>query len=336
MPAEGFTGPQKAAILIVTLGEEASAQVFKNLRDEEIEQLTLEIARLPRVEAEERKAVLTEFHEMMMAQEFITQGGIEYAREVLERALGSGKAADVINRLISSLEVKPFDFIRKAEPGQLLHFIQNEHPQTIALILSYLPPEKASEVLSQLPEEIQTDVTRRIAFMDRTSPEVLREIERVLEKKLSTFMGEEYAAIGGVDSVVNILNMSDRATEKAILEGLGENDPELVEEIRRKMFVFEDIVLLDDRSCQKVLREVDIPDLALALKGVEERIKEKVFSNLPKRTAAMLKDELEYLGPVRARDVEEAQQKVVNIIRQLEESGDIIVSRGGRGEAIIE
>jgi flagellar motor switch protein FliG len=336
MPAESFTGPQKAAILLVSLGEEASADVFKNLRDDEIEQLTLEIARLPQITAEDRKSVMREFQEMMMAQEFITQGGIEYAREVLEKALGSGKAADVINRLISSLEVKPFDFIRKAEPAQLMHFLQNEHPQTIALIMSYLPPEKAADVLAQLPEDIQTDVTRRVAFMDRSSPEVLREVERVLEKKLSSFMGEEYAAVGGIGAVVDMLNMSDRGTEKAILEGLGEDDPELVEEIRRRMFIFEDITLLDDRSAQKVLREVDVPDLALALKGADERIKEKVFNNMPKRTAAMLKDELEYLGPVRARDVEEAQQKVVNIIRQLEESGDIIISRGGRGEAIIE
>jgi flagellar motor switch protein FliG len=320
----------------VTLGSEVSAQIFKHLRDDEIEQLTLEIARLPRVESEERKEVMKEFQQMIMAQEFIAQGGIEYAREVLEQALGSEKAVSVINRLISSLEVKPFDFIRKTEPTQLLNFIQNEHPQTIALILSYLPPESASTILAALPQEIQSDVTRRIAFMDRTSPEVLREIERVLEKKLSSFIGQDVSAVGGIGAVVEMLNNSDRATEKAILEGLGEEDPELVEEIKKRMFVFEDITLLDDRSTQRVLREVEIPDLALALKGTDETIKDKIFSNMPKRAAAMLKDELEFMGPVRAKDVEDAQQKVVNVIRQLEESGEIIIARGGKGgEAII-
>ncbi|MBU2599782.1 flagellar motor switch protein FliG [bacterium] len=334
--AMNLTGRQKAATLLVTLGSESSAKVFKHLRDEEIEQITLEIARLPKVESDTRKEVMKEFQQMLMAQEFIAQGGIEYAREILEQALGSEKAVSVINRLISSLEVKPFDFIRKTEPTQLLSFIQNEHPQTIALILSYLPAESASSILSSLPSEIQSDVTRRIAFMDRTSPDVLREIERVLEKKLSSFIGQNVSAVGGVAAVVEMLNNADRATEKAILESLTEDDPELVEEIKKRLFVFEDITMLDDRSIQRVLREVDIPALALALKGVDETIKDKIFNNMPKRAAAMLKDELEFMGPVRAKDVEEAQQKVVNIIRQLEESGDIIIARGGKGgEAII-
>ncbi|MBU1782307.1 flagellar motor switch protein FliG [bacterium] len=334
--AINLTGRQKAATLLVTLGSESSAKVFKHLRDEEIEQITLEIARLPKVESDTRKEVMKEFQQMLMAQEFIAQGGIEYAREILEQALGSEKAVSVINRLISSLEVKPFDFIRKTEPTQLLSFIQNEHPQTIALILSYLPAESASSILSSLPSEIQSDVTRRIAFMDRTSPDVLREIERVLEKKLSSFIGQNVSAVGGVAAVVEMLNNADRATEKAILESLTEDDPELVEEIKKRLFVFEDITMLDDRSIQRVLREVDIPALALALKGVDETIKDKIFNNMPKRAAAMLKDELEFMGPVRAKDVEDAQQKVVNIIRQLEESGDIIIARGGKGgEAII-
>ncbi|MBU1153162.1 flagellar motor switch protein FliG [bacterium] len=334
--AINLTGRQKAATLLVTLGSASSAKVFKHLRDEEIEQITLEIARLPKVESDTRKEVMKEFQQMLMAQEFIAQGGIEYAREILEQALGSEKAVSVINRLISSLEVKPFDFIRKTEPTQLLSFIQNEHPQTIALILSYLPAESASSILSSLPSEIQSDVTRRIAFMDRTSPDVLREIERVLEKKLSSFIGQNVSAVGGVAAVVEMLNNADRATEKAILESLTEDDPELVEEIKKRLFVFEDITMLDDRSIQRVLREVDIPALALALKGVDETIKDKIFNNMPKRAAAMLKDELEFMGPVRAKDVEDAQQKVVNIIRQLEESGDIIIARGGKGgEAII-
>jgi flagellar motor switch protein FliG len=334
--ATKLTGHQKAAILLVALGSDVSAKVFKHLRDEEIEQLTLEIARLPKVDAEERRQVMEEFQQMIMAQEFIQQGGIEYAREVLEQALGPDKAVNVINRLISSLDVRPFDFIRKTDPNQLLNFIQNEHPQTIALILAYLPPENSAAILSQLPSEIQSDVVKRLSSMDRTSPEVLREVERVLEKRLASFVSTEYAGVGGVSSVVDILNQTDRGTEKNILESLSEDDPELVEEIKRRMFVFEDIVNLDDRSLQRVLREVDISDLALALKGAAEEMKEKIFSNMPKRAAAMLKDELEFLGPVRLRDVEEAQQKIVNIIRQLEESGDIIVARrGGKGEAII-
>ncbi|MBU0899638.1 flagellar motor switch protein FliG, partial [bacterium] len=271
--AINLTGRQKAATLLVTLGSASSAKVFKHLRDEEIEQITLEIARLPKVESDTRKEVMKEFQQMLMAQEFIAQGGIEYAREILEQALGSEKAVSVINRLISSLEVKPFDFIRKTEPTQLLSFIQNEHPQTIALILSYLPAESASSILSSLPSEIQSDVTRRIAFMDRTSPDVLREIERVLEKKLSSFIGQNVSAVGGVAAVVEMLNNADRATEKAILESLTEDDPELVEEIKKRLFVFEDITMLDDRSIQRVLREVDIPALALALKGVDETIK---------------------------------------------------------------
>lgn len=334
MPAK-LTGHQKAAILLVALGSEISAKVFKHLRDDEIEQLTLEIARLPRVDAEERRQVMEEFQQMIMAQEFIQQGGIEYAREVLEHALGPDKAVSVINRLISSLEVRPLDFIRKTDPNQLLNFIQNEHPQTIALILAYLPPENAAAILSQLPSEIQTEIIKRLSSMDRTSPEVLREVERVLEKKLASFTSSEYANVGGVQSVVDILNQTDRGTEKNILESLAEENPELVEEIKRRLFVFEDIINLDDRSLQRVLREVDISDLALALKGAAEEMKEKIFSNMPKRAAAMLKDELEFLGPVRVRDVEEAQQKIVNIVRQLEESGDIIVARGGKGEAII-
>ncbi len=260
-----LNGRQKAAIFLVTLGSEISSEIFKHLREDEIEALTFEIARLETVDAEERDHVLQEFQELMMAQDFITTGGIEYARELLEKSLGSQKAVDIINRLTSSLQVRPFDFIRRTDPTHLLNFIQQEHPQTIALILAYLEPNKASVILSSLPHDVQSDVAKRIATMDRTTPEVLREVERVLEKKLSTISSEDNTAAGGVESIVEILNLVDRSTEKVIIESLEEEDPELAEDIKKRMFVFEDIVMLDDRAIQKVLREVDTSELAKAL-----------------------------------------------------------------------
>ncbi|GAB4366879.1 MAG: flagellar motor switch protein FliG [Spirochaetales bacterium] len=330
-----LTGRQKAAIFLVTVGSEVSAEIFKHLREDEIEALTFEIARLETIDAEERDKVLTEFQELMMAQDFITTGGIDYARELLEKALGSQKAVDIINRLTSSLQVRPFDFIRRTDPTHLLNFIQQEHPQTIALILAYLEPQKASIILSSLPHEIQSDVAKRIATMDRTSPEVLREVERVLEKKLSTLSSEDYTSAGGVESIVDILNLVDRSTEKSIIESLEEEDPELAEEIKKRMFVFEDIVMLDDRAIQKVLREVDTTELAKALKAVDSEVQDKIFRNMSKRAATLLKEDMEYMGPIRMKDVEEAQQKIVAIIRKLEEQGEIVVARGGEDELVV-
>lgn len=269
-----------------------------------------------------------------MAQEFISNGGIDYAREVLERALGTQKAIDIVNRLTSSLQVRPFDFVRRTDPAHLLNFIQSEHPQTIALILSYLEPQKAAQILSSLRHEIQADVAKRIATMDRTSPDVLREVERVLERKLSTLASEDYTSAGGVDAIVEVLNNVDRGTEKIIIEALEEDDPELAEEIKKRMFIFEDIVLLDDRAIQKVLREVDTNDLAKALKGVEPEVQEKIFKNMSKRASSLLREDMDFMGPLRLRDVEESQQKVVNIIRKLEESGDIVIARGGEEELV--
>ncbi len=330
-----LTGRQKAAIFLVTLGSEVSSEIFKHLREDEIEQLTFEIARIDKVDPAEKDQVLTEFQELMMAQEFITNGGIEYAREVLERALGTQKSIDIVNRLTSSLQVRPFDFIRRTDPSHLLNFIQGEHPQTIALILAYLDPQKSAQILSALKHEIQADVAKRIAMMDRTSPDVLREVERVLERKLSTLASEDYTSAGGIDAIVEVLNNVDRGTEKIIIEALEEDDPELAEEIKKRMFVFEDIVLLDDRSIQKVLREVDANDLGKALKGVDTEVQEKIFKNMSKRAASLLKEDMDFMGPLRLRDVEEAQQKVVNIIRKLEESGDIVVARGGEEELVV-
>jgi flagellar motor switch protein FliG len=330
-----LSGRQKAAIFLVTLGSEISAEIFQHLREDEIESLTFEIARLDNVDSEDRDRVLMEFKELMMAQDFITSGGIDYARELLEKSLGSQKAVDIINRLTSSLQVRPFDFIRRTDPAHLLNFIQQEHPQTISLILAYLEPQKASAILGSLSHELQSDVARRIATMDRTSPETLREVERVLEKKLSTLSSEDFTAAGGVENIVEIINLVDRTTEKAIIESLEEEDPELAEEIKKRMFVFEDIVLLDDRAIQKVLREVDTAELAKALRGVEAEVQDKIFRNMSKRASALLKEEMEYMGPIRLKDVEETQQKIVAIIRKLEDQGEIVVARSGEDEMVV-
>ncbi len=330
-----LTGRQKAAIFLVTLGSDISAEIFKHLREDEIEALTFEIARLENVEPDMRDQVLMEFRELMMAQDFITTGGIDYARELLEKSLGSQKAVDIINRLTSSLQTRPFDFIRRTDPSHLLNFIQQEHPQTIALILAYLEPAKASVILGQLPQEIQSDVARRIATMDRTSPDVLREVERVLEKKLSTLSSEDYTAAGGVENIVDILNLVDRTTEKLIIESLEEEDPELAEEIKKRMFVFEDIVMLDDKAIQKVLREVDTQELAKALKGVDAEVQDKIYRNMSKRAASLLKEDMEFMGPTRRKDVEEAQQKIVAIIRKLEEQGEVVIARSGEEDVLV-
>ncbi len=333
--ARGLTGKQKAAILLISLGPEVSAQIFKHLKDEEIEQLTLEIANIGKVKKEDKEGIISEFHDLLVAKEFISSGGIDYAKEILEKALGNQKAIDIINRLTATLQVKPFDFIRKTDPSQLLNFIQSEHPQTIALIIAYLAPDQAAAILSALPPERQADVARRIAIMDRTSPEVIREVERLLERKLSAVVSEDFTSAGGLQNIVEILNRVDRTTEKTIMESLEIQDPEMAEEIKRLMFVFEDIVQLDDRAIQQVLREVDSKDLALALKGASEEVSAKVQRNMSKRAADMLKEEIEYMGPVRLRDVEDAQQRIVNIIRKLEEAGEIIVARGGGDEIIV-
>ncbi|MDR0456385.1 MAG: flagellar motor switch protein FliG [Treponema sp.] len=333
--AKEYTGRQKAAIFLVTIGSELSSEIFKYLREDEIETLTFEIARLETIDSEQKDMILQEFQELMMANQFISTGGIDYARELLEKSLGSQKAIDIINRLTSSLQVRPFDFVRRTDPAHLLNFIQQEHPQTIALILAYLEPNKASIILQNLPHEVQSDVARRIATMDRTSPEVLREVERVLEKKLSTLSSEDYTSAGGVESIVEILNLVDRASEKQIIEALEDEDPELAEEIKKRMFVFEDIVMLDDRSIQKVMREVDSQELAKALKSVDTEVQDKIFKNMSKRAATMLKEDMEYMGPVRLKDVEEAQQKIVSIIRHLEDTGEIVIARAGEDEMVV-
>ena len=270
-----------------------------------------------------------------MAKDYISTGGLEYAQSVLEKALGAEKAMDIINRLTTSLQVRPFDFLRKTDPSQLMNFIQNEHPQTIALIMAYLDADQAATVLGSLPPDAQADVAKRIAQMDRTSPDIIREIERVLERKLSTLVTQDFTTAGGVKAIVEVLNRVDRTTEKSIIETLEVDNPELAEEIKRLMFVFEDIVQLDDRSLQLVLREVDTKDLSLALKATPKEVADKVYKNMSKRAGDMLREEIEFMGPVKIRDVEEAQQKIVNVIRTLEDKGEIVISRGQGDEMIV-
>ncbi len=335
MGEDRISGLQKAAILLIALGPERSAGIFKHLKEEEIEELTLEIANTRSITPQVKEEVINEFYEVCLAQQYIAEGGISYAKELLEKALGVEKAMDVIGKLTASLQVKPFEFIRKTDAQQLLNFIQDEHPQTIALILSYLSASQAAMLISSLPPDKQSDVAKRIAVMDRTSPEIIKEVERVLESKLASLVNQDYTIIGGVDAVVEILNAVDRGTEKHILESLEIEEPELADEIRKKMLVFEDILLLDDRAIQRVLRDVPTDDLALALKSTNEQVQNAVFNNMSKRLAVMIKEDMEFMGPVRMKDVEEAQQKVVNIIRKLEDSGEIIISRGGGDEIVV-
>ncbi|HOO13457.1 MAG TPA: flagellar motor switch protein FliG, partial [Bacillota bacterium] len=266
---------------------------------------------------------------------YISEGGIEYAKEVLEKALGGQKALDIVNRLTSYLQVRPFDFVRKADPNQILNFIQNEHPQTISLILAYLNPQQAAAIMSSLPPDKQAEVAKRIAIMDRTSPEVIKQVENVLEKKISSLVTHDYTSAGGIQTIVNILNSVDRGTEKNIMETLEVEDTELAEEIKKRMFVFEDIITLDNRSIQRFLREVENDVLATALKGANEEVASVIFSNMSKRLAEMITEDMQFMGPVRLRDVEEAQQKIVNIIRKLEDAGEIVISRGGGDEIIV-
>lgn len=330
-----MSGKQKAASLIISLGPEIAANVYKHLTEEEIEQLTLEIANLDKITVEEKNEILEEFHEMLVAKNYISQGGIDYAKEILEKALGTQKAIEIINRLTSSLQVRPFDFIRKADPSQLMNFLQNENSQTIALIMTYLDAEQSALLLSSLPPEKQVDIAKRVATMYRTSPDVIIEIEKILERELASVVTENYTNIGGIQAVVDILNSVDRSTEKNIIEALETDDPELAEEIRRRMFVFEDILNLDNRAIQRTLRDIDNQDLILALKGASEAVKKKILENMSKRQAEMVSEDMEYMGPVRLRDVEEAQQKIVNIIRKLEDAGEIVIARGGGDEIIV-
>ncbi len=332
MPA--MKGREKAAILLVSLGADASAQVFKHLRQEEIDELTLEIAGMGHISQDRKQSVVEEFYEVAVAQEYLAEGGLEYARSILEKALGETRANEVMARLSSSIQVSPFEFLRRTDASQILNVIANEHPQTIALVLAYLPSETAAQVVISLPEEVQSDVAMRIALMDRTAPEVIREIERVLERKLSSVISQDFTSAGGLRSLVDVLNQVDRTTERTIIETLEEKNPELADEVRRMMFLFEDIVILDDRNIQQVLREVDGKELAIALKGVSIEVQDAIFRNLSERAATNIREDLQFMGPIRVSQVEEAQQKVVSVIRRLEEAGSIVIARGAEEQLV--
>lgn len=329
MSDRGFTGAQKAAILVMQVGKERAAGVLRNLREPEIAAIMAEIARLHHLEADEIDAVMTEFRDTYQARAHIAEGGYETARELLEAAVGPEKAEEILENLGVTLVAAPFEFLRRADSRQVLSYLQDEHPQTIALVLAHMNPTSAALVLSALPEELQREVAERIAKMDRTSPDVIEHVEAILERKLSTVIQQaDFSSAGGVQSLVDILNNSDRATERLILEGLEHNDPQLADVVRSRMFVFEDIVTLDDRSVQLVLRSVDAKELATALKGVDVKVREKIMKNLSERAAANLGEEIELLGPVKLKTVEEAQASVVRVIRTLEEAGQIVMSRG--------
>jgi len=330
-----MTGKQKAAVLLISMGPDVSANVYKQLQPEEIEQLTLEIANVRKVESETKDKIIGEFHQLAVAQDYMTQGGIGYARDVLERAVGEEEAMSIITKLTSTLQVRPFHFARKAEPMQILNFIQNEHPQTIALVLSYLDAEQAGQILSALPSEVQADVAKRIALMDSTSPEVINEVEGILERQLSSSVSQDYKEAGGIESVVDVLNSVDRGTERTIIDSLEFQDPELADEIKKRMFVFEDIVTLDNRSIQRIIREAGQEDLQLSLKMVSDEVKTIIFSNMSTRMAETFQEELEYMGPVRLKDVEDAQMRIVGTVRRLEEAGEIVIARGGGDDIVV-
>jgi flagellar motor switch protein FliG len=330
-----LTGKQKAAILLISLGREASSKVFNNLPEEEIEQLTLAIANVHKVDNKEKEEVLKEFHEMCIAQDYLAMGGISYAQDVLESALGKDRAREIIHRLTSQLQVKPFDFARRVDPMQIYQFVQNEHPQTIALVLAHLEPQQASMILSSLPEELQSDVARRIALLEQTSPDVIKEVESILEQKLAATVSQDFSVVGGIESIVSILNGVDRKAEKSILEQLGMKDSELVEEIKKRMFVFEDIINLDRRAIQRIIQEVENQDLLLAMKAASPEVKKVIFENMSNRMVETFEEEMQYLGPVRVKDVEEAQGRIVSVIRRLEDSGEVVMARGGNDGVLL-
>ncbi|HEV7755513.1 MAG TPA: flagellar motor switch protein FliG [Mycobacteriales bacterium] len=330
------TGLRKAAVLLVQMGKDQSSKILSQMRDAEVEELTAEIVRLQNVDAELAYSVIDEFHEMVTARRFAGEGGLNFARDLLESSLGEERAAEVMERLSAAVMNAPFKFVTQADPRQVQSFLQDEHPQTIALVLAHLSAERATAIIAGLVPALQADVAHRIAVMDRTSPDIIRQVEEQLERKLSGVLlqGDMSAEVGGLQPLVDIINRADRATERLILEGLEGRDPSLAEEVRSRMFMFEDIITLEDRAVQLVLRQVETPDLATALKGVRDDVRDKVMRNLSERASENLADEIEMLGPVRLRTVEESQAKIVQAIRVLEESGQIVVRRGGDDEFV--
>lgn len=330
MPKEKrASGLKKIAALLIAIGPEASSRVLKLLPDADIELIAAEVANTSYVEPEFRTKILDEFKETLSAHAFLLEGGVTYARAMLDSALGVSKSAEIMRRLAQSTAIRPFAFARKIDPKQLGGALAEEHPQTIALVLAYLAPEQASVIMAMLAPEVRADVAKRIAVMERVSPEVISELETVLSSKFSVFSQQDFFVAGGMKSLVNILNRVDRASEKLIFEYLEREDPALAEEIRKRLFVFEDIILLDDAAIQRIIRDIDNRELALALKGGGGEVTQRIFKNMSKRAAEMLREDLEFLGPVRLRDVEEAQARIVAIVRKLDEAGEIVIARGG-------
>lgn len=332
-----MTTTQKVAALLIVLGPATASEVLKNIHDDDLlEQITLDIASLNKVSSEILTGILEEFKAIFQANNYLSAGGMTYAKELLEKAYGGDQAKKILDRLVVLMNSNPFQFFNEADPGQLATSFQNENPQLIALIMAYLKPEHSAQVLNYLPPEVQAQVAMKIADMDTTNPEILSEIEKIVESKFSSVVVQDFSKAGGVDSLANILNRADRATERNVIELLEVQSPQLAEEVRELMFVFEDIITLDDRAIQRILREVDTKDLAMSLKGTKEDVKEKVFKNMSERAQAMLRDEMEYMGPVRAKEVQEIQTKIVGIIRTLEVAGEIIISRENNEDELID
>lgn len=331
-----LTGVRKSAILLLSLPQEEAASILKRLSAEALDEVMREIASTGDVPIDVRKAVLSEYYQLALANNYISEGGLDYAKSLLNLALPPDQAAKAIKQVTQQVATTPFAFLQKAESENLLTFIQDEHPQTIALILAHLPAQKASEILVGLPNQKQVEVVKRVANMEQTNPEVIKEVERGLEHRLSDIVSQTFEKAGGVDTVAEILNLADRSTEKGIMEGLEAEDPDLVESIRRLMFVFEDILLVNDKGIQSVLKEVDNSELGLALKTASEELKQKIFKNMSERAAQMINEDMQFMGPVRVSDVEQAQQKIVDIVRRLEDSGEIMISgRGGEKEMVV-
>ncbi len=330
-----LTPTARAAVVIVALGASHASLIYKHLTEEEIEKVSIEVARLDRMDPEELQEIMEDFYGLCVTQKVIAEGGVLYARDILEKAFGPELAAQYMDRLSNAMQTHAFEFVRKANYKNLLMMMQNEHPQTIAFVLSYAKAEQASKVISELPKEIQLDVIRRIASLESVSPEIVSTVETVLEKRFSSIVSVDMTEIGGVNYVADIMNLTDRTTEKFIFDELGRTDPELSDEIRKLMFVFEDIVKLDDVSIQRVLRDVDSQDLAIAIKGSNEDVKTLLLNNVSARARDSILEDIQYLRNVRLSDVESAQQRIVNVIRGLEETGEIVVSRGGEEDAII-
>lgn len=332
-----MTSTQKVAALLILLGPTTASEVLKNIKDDDLlEQITLDIASLNKVPTEILNGILEEFKAIFQASNYLSAGGMEYAKELLEKAYGGDQAKKILDRLVVLMNSNPFQFFNEADPGQLATSFQNENPQLIALIMAYLKPEHSAQVLNYLPPEVQAQVALKIADMDTTNPEILSEIEKIVESKFSSVVVQDFSKAGGVESLANILNRTDRVTERNVIELLEVQSPQLAEEVRELMFVFEDIVNLEDRSIQRILREVDTKDLAMSLKGTKEDVKEKIFKNMSERAQAMLRDEMEYMGPVRAKEVQENQSKIVGIIRTLEVAGEILIARDNNEDELID